>query len=97
MKTLLLIALQLVANGSDAYYTNRNMSRHGFHETNPVQRAFVHNSTSLALFSTSEMAGVFSVEHLLRKHHRGRLARAMALTQIGTNTYGAAHSAREGH
>ena len=36
MKTLLLIALQLAANGADAYYTNRNLHQQNFVEHNVI-------------------------------------------------------------
>ncbi len=98
MKTqLLLIVLQLVASGSDAYYTNFNLHRPGGYEHNPVVRPFVGSTESLVPYF-SVMAGVhIGVPILLRRHHHKRLARLIELEGIADNSEGAIWSATRGH
>jgi hypothetical protein len=92
---LLMIVLQLAANGADAYYTNRNIHRQNFHELNPVARPFTRNTLTLGLTSAAGTGLTLYGESLLRKHGHQGFADAAAAVDISGHTYGAIASKRQ--
>ena len=93
MKTALLIALQLAASGSDAYFTHRNAARPHFCETNPIARPFMKSTPAMVAFFGAGAAVNIAIPHLLRRHHHEALARTAALAGIADNTQAAIYSA----
>jgi hypothetical protein len=93
VKTFLLIALQLAASGSDAYFTHRNQSMPRHYENNPVAAPFVHSTRGQVAFFASGAAARIVVPTLLRKHWHPRLADAFAIEGIAENAAGAGFSA----
>jgi hypothetical protein len=94
-RTLLLIALQLAANGADAYYTNRNIRNGNFHETDLIAKPFTHGTVSMSAWAAAGMAGTLYSEMWLRHRGHGRWADALAIGDVSGHTYGAV-SSREG-
>src|SRR5271166_4991087 len=88
-RTLLIIALQLAANGADAYYTYDNMGRPHFHEVDPVASPFTHNTSTLVGGSALSIAGSLLLERKLRHQGKTRWADALAAAQVAGHTYGA--------
>lgn len=93
MKTLLLIALQLGASGSDAYFTHRNQQGFRPSEMNPLAAPFVHSTRGQVLFFSTGAAVHIGGSILLRKHHHEKLGDAWAVYGIASNTFGATYSA----
>ena len=89
-RTVLLTVLQLVANGSDAYYTNRAMRIYGpkFKEYDPLARPFTVNRTTLTISAAAGMAGTLAGERLLKRCGHERWAAALAYGDIAGHTAG---------
>jgi hypothetical protein len=92
MKTILLVALQLAASGSDAYFTHRNELTPKFREHNPLVAPFVGSTHGQVIFFGAGAALKVGGAHLLRRHHP-RLADSLAVAGIADNAFGAAFSA----
>ena len=93
MKTILLIALQLAASGSDAYFTHRNQLLPRHYENNPIAAPFVHSTRGQVIFFGSWTGGRIAAQMLLKKRHHLQLSDSVALWGIADNTFGAAFSA----
>jgi hypothetical protein len=94
MTHALLIALQLLSSGADAYFTNRNAQVKGWYERDPVARIFVTNgtlerATYFAVYGGGMITGAELLDHYKHRH----LALGVRAMQIGSNAYGAAFSA----
>lgn len=96
MKTVLLIILQLAAQGGDAWSTARMMNSinyrtYHFTENDPLAVPFVYNTRSLVI--TNAIAAPLSVlaPLKLRKHHR-RMAELIQWSQIAGNSAGMAYT-----
>ena len=82
----LLICMQLLASGSDAYLTNRNAQYHGWQEHEPLSHPFV-------MGGSIERAGYFAVTaglsvgiaELLDRHNHHPLALGLRAGQIAEN------------
>jgi len=92
MKTLLIL-LALAANGTDAYYTNRNINNRGFMERDPIARPFTRNTAWCAASNGVNIGAVLYAAHKLRRHGQDRWADALLAADISGHTYGAAESA----
>lgn len=93
-KTLLILALHLAANGTDAYLTHRNMIGIQPHEVNPIARPFVTRGTPMlvAFFSTAtgvELLGTYE----LNKHGHPRAALLWEAGNTGSHIWGSVVSA----
>ena len=93
MKTAILIALQLVASGSDAYFTHRNALTPAFHEYNPVARPFVRSAPGQMLYFGGQAALKIAAVHLLKKRGHTKVARGFGLAGIADNASCALYSA----
>lgn len=92
-KRLLLLALQLAASGSDAYFTHRNQELPRHYEMNPVARPFIGSTPGLAGYFTAEATAKIVLAHEFRIHHHPALADASASLGIADNVFGATYSA----
>ena len=94
MKTILLIALELAASGSDAYFTHRNLTTFPFREHNPIMQPFVRNTPSMVITFAASSGGFIFSEHWLRRHGKGKFADTLAAGDISAHIWGAAYSAK---
>ena len=78
--------------GADAYFTDHNLGK-GYHEFNPIAAPFVRNRTDLIVSNSIGLSLTLLGEHLLRKHHHGKLAKMLEISMIAGHTYGATASA----
>ena len=92
MKTALLIALQLAASGSDAYFTHRAINPR-YHEHNPIARPFVKTTAWQVSYFSAGAAIKITIPILLRKRHHPKLADTLAIAGIADNAVAAAYSA----
>lgn len=94
-RALLMLVLQLGANGADAYFTHRNLARWNFREQNPIARPFVRNTPDLIVSSAAGLGFTLYAEHLFRKHDHPKFARTLEFGSIAGHTFGAINSARQ--
>ena len=88
--TKLLILLQLLSTGVDAYYTDRDMHRPGFVENDPVARPFERSRVGNVAGNAAGVGVEIGSEWWLRKHGHRRLARVMEIAVIGGHATGIA-------
>ncbi len=86
MKTLLLIALQLAASGSDAYLTHRGFEMPKHQEHNPIAAPFVGSTRGQIFFFGAGAAARIGGSSFLRHKGKSKLADLVAIEGIGENT-----------
>lgn len=87
MKTFLIV-LQLMATGSDAYFTRRNADHVGFFELDPIVRPFTKSNAGTVAFFGTEAGLAIYLPHLLRKHGHNKLANELAIAGIANSSVG---------
>lgn len=94
-KKLLILALHLAANGTDAYLTHRNMGGPHPYELNPMARPFVtHGTGTLVSFFSSATVMELLGTYELSKHGHPRLAAAWEAGNLGSHAWGVVTSER---
>jgi hypothetical protein len=89
------VALKLLTEGVDAYATERNATRVGFREFDPVARPFVTHGTSLLAGYFAADAGLqIGAAWWLTRHHHRTLSRIVMWSGIASSTWGAETSFR---
>jgi hypothetical protein len=91
--TLLLIALQLASNGSDAYFTGRSLSSGGYYERDPIAKPFVTTTRGRVSYFSATASLSIAVPWYMRRHGKRRLAELGSLATIADSTTGAWQSA----
>jgi len=88
------VALQLLADGADAYATERNVAfRYQFHEADPVSRPFVtHGTPLLAAYFAADAGLKIGAEYWLTRHHHQKLAHVVGWLGIADSAWGASTS-----
>jgi hypothetical protein len=90
-----LVTVDALAKSADELFTMQNAARPGFQEHDPLARPFVTHGRAIA--GTSEgllFAGEVFTSYELHKHGHRRLAKAVLLLGIGSNTAGIATTTR---
>jgi hypothetical protein len=95
MKSLLLIALQLITSGGDAYQTYHYSHRPEFYEVNPLARPFIRSPYGTAAYFSFDAAAHIGGAWLLRRKGHGRLGTMLAIEGIADNSAFAGYTAWE--
>ena len=96
-KHLLIVVLQLVASGADAYYTDKNQHLPRHYELNPIARQFIGSRPSLIGYFGAQTALKLELPTLLRKRGHGRMAETVQAAAILDNASGATISKLNNH
>ena len=90
---VLILALQLIAHGSDAYLTHRAVIDLKGRELNPIMRPWTKSTPKLVVGFSLATGGPMIASHLFRRSGHLKIARGIELIDIGTTVGSAGFTA----